>query len=463
MCLSKLIQGEESIHGNETMGRILLRNKSLIASRNSQKKSSVSGSEDQLSESWYFKKIEEWKSKNIVRESRKKIPDGILPGQYSGFLNDYKVVSKGSDDEMYKNNDDLLKFMPRGLTVMELTKSSSDYRKDIVISANRKFFECDVGPNGIDFLTNQYTNFSLNSSQVSKIISTEKLNGEAAHFSGRFIDGQFYLIAGSKNVHLIFQNDEHIDKYTDTCYGMARNIARTLLRKWNRLDEDKQKQLSQFLNETRFTVVCEILIPTQQHVVQLDHLTESELYVLSMTDVPFHDTKTLLAAPTDVTLRMFEDLGFKVPLHEYLQLQDLNNDIKRIRNATNTEGVVYYFQDSEGHTTGLLKLKKMMDFKIKSIWYILRRALREQACYRKLDANSLKGITSTEFRKNRARTRIADIQKWLHTTDDQVKKWQEISDRWIETVEKKLKENDITVGKIRASFPSLFQICELCS
>ena len=173
------------------------------------------------------------------------------------------------------------------------------------------------------------TNFSLNSSQVSKIISTEKLNGEAAHFSGRFIDGQFYLIAGSKNVHLIFQNDEHIDKYTDTCYGMARNIARTLLRKWNRLDEDKQKQLSQFLNETRFTVVCEILIPTQQHVVQLDHLTESELYVLSMTDVPFHDTKTLLADPTDVTLRIFEDLGFKVPLHEYLQLQDLNNDIKR--------------------------------------------------------------------------------------------------------------------------------------
>ena len=161
MCLSKLIQGEESIHGNETMGRILLRNKSLIASRNSQKKSSVSGSEDQLSESWYFKKIEEWKSKNIVRESRKKIPDGILPGEYSGFLNDYKVVSKGSDDEMYKNNDDLLKFMPRGLTVMELTKSSSDYRKDIVISANRKFFECDVGPNGIDFLTNQYTNLRL--------------------------------------------------------------------------------------------------------------------------------------------------------------------------------------------------------------------------------------------------------------------------------------------------------------
>ena len=194
MCLSKLIQGEESIHGNETMGRILLRNKSSIASKNS-KKSSVSGSEDQLGESWYFNKIEEWKSKNIVRESRKKIPDGILPGECSGFLNDYKVVSKGSDDEMYKNNDDLLKFMPRGLTVMELTKSFSDYRKDIVISANRKFFECDVGPNGIDFSTNQYTNFSLNSSQVSKIISTEKLNGEAAHFSGRFIDGQFYLIA----------------------------------------------------------------------------------------------------------------------------------------------------------------------------------------------------------------------------------------------------------------------------
>ena len=40
---------------------------------------------------------------------------------------------------------------------------------------------------------------------ASEIICTEKANGEAAHLSARYIGNRFYLILGSKNVHMIIR------------------------------------------------------------------------------------------------------------------------------------------------------------------------------------------------------------------------------------------------------------------
>ena len=40
---------------------------------------------------------------------------------------------------------------------------------------------------------------------ASEIICTEKANGEAAHLSARFIGNRFYLILGSKNVHMMIR------------------------------------------------------------------------------------------------------------------------------------------------------------------------------------------------------------------------------------------------------------------
>ena len=34
----------------------------------------------------------------------------------------------------------------------------------------------------------------------------QKANGEAAHLSCRWVDNEFLICAGSKNVHLVFKN-----------------------------------------------------------------------------------------------------------------------------------------------------------------------------------------------------------------------------------------------------------------
>ena len=52
----------------------------------------------------------------------------------------------------------------------------------------------------------------------STMIVSEKLDGEAAHFSGRFIDGKFYIITGSKNVHMLISCEEDIEKYEGLRY-----------------------------------------------------------------------------------------------------------------------------------------------------------------------------------------------------------------------------------------------------
>ena len=52
-----------------------------------------------------------------------------------------------------------------------------------------------------------------NTDEADKVVVMDKLNGEAAHLSGRFIDGKFYIITGSKNVHMIIGCESDIGKY----------------------------------------------------------------------------------------------------------------------------------------------------------------------------------------------------------------------------------------------------------
>ncbi len=53
---------------------------------------------------------------------------------------------------------------------------------------------------------------------TSRIVCTEKANGEAAHMAVRVLRGKFYLIAGSKNVHMLLKDDKDLTHYTDGRY-----------------------------------------------------------------------------------------------------------------------------------------------------------------------------------------------------------------------------------------------------
>ena len=54
--------------------------------------------------------------------------------------------------------------------------------------------------------------------EVTRVVAMIKENGEAGHVSVRVIGDQFYFIAGSKNVHLVFRTAQDLELYTDSRY-----------------------------------------------------------------------------------------------------------------------------------------------------------------------------------------------------------------------------------------------------
>ncbi len=53
-------------------------------------------------------------------------------------------------------------------------------------------------------------------SSTSRVVCTQKANGEAAHLSARYIKGRFVLCAGSKNVHMLVRSREDVNKYKES-------------------------------------------------------------------------------------------------------------------------------------------------------------------------------------------------------------------------------------------------------
>lgn len=96
---------------------------------------------------------------------------------------------RGPDDRVYAQNTDIQRYIPRGLTLL-VTRDGSDKSIDVVTFANRKFTggigdEDDEQPNTND----EWKNYFLQPpSEASFVVCTEKVNGEAAHFSGRSVN-----------------------------------------------------------------------------------------------------------------------------------------------------------------------------------------------------------------------------------------------------------------------------------
>lgn len=62
-----------------------------------------------------------------------------------------------------------------------------------------------------DINSNDWKNYFIKDyTDIEQVISLQKANGEAAHFSCSIIDNEFLMCAGSKNVHLVFKNKSKI-------------------------------------------------------------------------------------------------------------------------------------------------------------------------------------------------------------------------------------------------------------
>ena len=76
----------------------------------------------------------------------------------------------------------------------------------MVIYALRKFSGGMGDEDEEDANKASWQKYFLNDINTTKyVISLQKANGEAAHMSCRFIDNEFVVFAGSKNVHLCFK------------------------------------------------------------------------------------------------------------------------------------------------------------------------------------------------------------------------------------------------------------------
>ncbi|CAL4066533.1 unnamed protein product, partial [Meganyctiphanes norvegica] len=117
-------------------------------------------------------------------------------------------------------------------------------------------------------------------------------------------------------------------------------------------------------------VVCELLQPENQHLVNLSYLSEPEINVISLTPTSsgLDSDKSLLAVPPHHAIDLLKTLGLKTVNYEIKSVSEGLQIRDRIRRELNKEGEVLYYVMSDESTIGIVKTK--------TLWYIILRALR---------------------------------------------------------------------------------------
>ncbi|XP_045626083.2 uncharacterized protein [Procambarus clarkii] len=377
------------------------------------------------------------------------VPAGILPDGYSAVLEDIKIHSRGPDDKIYSKNPDIRKWIPRGTTIMHLNGNVSLH--DVVIYANKKFIggvgdEDEYQPEDSD----TWREYCLgNPDNARNVVCMNKLNGEAAHFSGRYIDDEFYLFTGSKNVHMLIKEAKDIDQYYGDRYGVAKIVARSVCETLDALEDKKRHLLFTLLHYTKCTVFCEVLQPLHQHIVNISHLDQPQISVISFTSTATTGTETSLTAiPPHLALDLSVSLGLSSTTYSVISPQEVFERRNMIRGSINNEGEVFYFLNENDETIGLAK--------VKSTWYILLRALREKAVYC-FTAAMKKGGWTLEQHINSTNKRFLEIQGWLKLSDECLQKWEKLAQRFLRWLDAEIRLNHVQSSNIRPKFPILWE------
>ena len=401
-----------------------------------------------LDEFYLNEVIPDLEQEKLVKKMEKVTPDGILP--FPSTLTDRRPNTRDSDEAMYNKHARLRRMLPRGACVMKLSLPDGREIYDCVTYGQKKFsgstVEDDDDIESVEELApNKY--FLKDPETATRVLAIEKVNGEAAHISGRYINNEFFFIVGSKNVHIIFNKMEHIMKYTEDRYKIANHISIAFLAHWNAISQTQRELFAQFLHLTRVTLVGEMKMLDHQHVVYFEGMKQNSIILFSITPPPppsEEDNNSFSAVPTIPAFEILNKLGFCTPFFSEMSPGEFEKDKNRVRELRNEEGRVYYYEDMEGNTIGLLKLKTK--------WYVHLRALRQQATYRHRSStkNAHKKKTLDEA-KERARSRLTEIKTWLNTPDHELEHWKKVGDAWFEFLENRVSVPGITVGEIDAN------------
>lgn len=339
--------------------------------------------------------IKEWldwantyKNVRVVVEN---IPNGILPDGYIGRLHDVKVVERMDDDYLYENDPLLRDGVARGNCVLELQKG--DIVTYLFIVRGLKKFTDVLGKL-----------FIRPMSEAKTIISIRKFNGEAAHLGVCKIEGHYYMCGGSKNVHMLFRNEQDLEKYDlkSLRFTFAYEICKKIISL--RLDA----KLLDFIMFNNVTVIFEYLNSDHQHV---ERIYGNSLKFITWTSCDLNcDSMCRFSPDSGIDIAKF--FGLDTAEYEIISIKNLASHINMVRASHGTEGVVLYFIDGKS-TIGLNK--------IKSIWYIILRSIREKL------RTALKRKWNVDKFEREMKRRIHELQDWLEFEDETKTNWFSLS------------------------------------
>ncbi|XP_063840019.1 uncharacterized protein LOC135088878 isoform X2 [Scylla paramamosain] len=378
------------------------------------------------------------------------VPSSILPFGCSADLLDIRMGRSGPDDKIYNKYTDIRMMIPRGTTILQWKSNRSSW-SSVVIYGHKKF----TGGIGDEDEEQPENNekwreyFIGDPNEATKVVCMDKLNGEAAHISCRYIDDQFYLIVGSKNVHMLIRGTNDIDLYEGSRYEYAKAIARTVCNTLTSLDAWKRHLLLSFLHHTRCTLVGEILQVKNQHIVNLSHLTKPEVVIISLTPTYTGcQGKSLLSMPPHRLLDLCHALGLHTASYTIISVAQAMDQKEHVRKKKDSEGEVFYYLDKNEDTIGLVK--------VKTVWYVILRALREKAVYSFTAAKKKSSRWDISDCIKSTHKRFTEIQKWLKFSDKYLQSWQNLAGNFLHWLNDEIKTSKEEPGKIRPAFPVIW-------
>ncbi|KAK7074399.1 hypothetical protein SK128_008883 [Halocaridina rubra] len=389
------------------------------------------------------------KESTHVKLTEYKVPDIVLPVGYSATLFDAKVKCKGPDDTVYKNNPKMRRLIARGTTMIQLEGPESYF--DTVVYANKKFIggvgdEDETQPEN-DLIWQQYC---LQPPEVAKeVVCMTKLNGEAAHFSGRYIGGKFYIFTGSKNTHMMIKKKEEVDLYSDSRFSVARTVAKAVCEALEEMDPSRRHWLFSFLHHTKCTAVCEILQPDYQHIVELSYLEKPEINFIAFTPTASQSQElSLTALPPHHNLDLIRALNLKCADYTIINSSNILAHRDEVRAQYCKEGEVFYYLNNSGETIGIAKAK--------TVWYILLRALREKVVYSFTVAKK-NGKFDLTTRTNAIFKRFNEIRNWLHFSDSCLQQWKDLAKSFMLWLNNECSSGRLQSQNIRPRFPVIWR------
>ena len=268
--------------------------------------------------------------------------------------------------------------------------------------------------------------------EVERVVCTDKANGEAAHLSARYMGEQagFVLFVGSKNVHMAVRRREDVEKYQEDRYRVAREVGYAVFDLLESMTPQGVSGLLSLLHHLRLTAVFEVLQPTYQHVVNLSHLSSSQLkfiaFVSAYGDGGQEDSYCDMAPETG--FRVCGRLGVPTVGHTVVSVENVDHQMELVRRGHGTEGQVFYFVGKNNTVIGLLKKK--------TAWYVMARAIREQVSNAATSFNKTGNIRDA----SKLHDRLCAIQTWLGITVEARDKWIDLGSKFLAWSMDRLKE-----------------------